>query len=294
MTNTLTPEERATRYYTDVDEGGEGAGTFFDRLMPGGDWSHGIREAEQLHMSPADAALEMKRRLLQKAGIAAGEHVLEFGSGVGGGTTNMAQLTGAHFVGISSADSLSREARDRARQRGMADRVSFVTVDPYEYRTLAAWPAESFDAVCFFESVCHVPRKDAFMAAAYSRIKPGGKLFGLDWIRRPFGEYQTDEQIAAIIDPVCEHIRLAGLGTLDGYAGWMRAAGFVVDETVDEFAGIECWGSTPPEDREKWLQYQGKESGDLVRDGKNALDAARGAGVFSVGWWVATKPTEAG
>ncbi|BCJ39312.1 ubiquinone biosynthesis protein UbiE [Actinocatenispora thailandica] len=290
MTDTLTPEERATRYYTAVDEGGEGAGSFFDKLMPGGDWSHGIREAEQLGMSPADSAREMKRRLLGKAGIKAGDTVLEFGSGVGGGTMNMAEMTGARFVGVSSADSLTREARLRAQQRGMTDRVSFVTVDPYEYRTLESWPAESFDAVCFFESVCHVPDKDRFMAAAYSRIRPGGTLFGLDWIQRPFGEYQTDEQIAAIIDPVCEHIRLAGLGTLDGYANWMRAAGFVVAEAVDEFAGIECWGSTPPEDREKWLSYQGKESGDLVRDGKNALDAARGAGVFSVGWWVATKP----
>ena len=276
----LTAEERATKFYDSVAEGGEGAGELFKTLM-GREWSHGIEGAERQGVTPEQAAYALKERLVTKAGIEPGDHVLEFGAGVGGGTISMAQMTGAHFVGISSSDCLSRDARANAQEAGVADRVSFLTVGPFEYRTLAAWAPGSFDAVCFSESVCHLPRKDLFMKAAYSRLKPGGVLFGLDWIKRPFGAYQTPQQIETIIAPVCDHFRLT-VGTLSGYADLMRDAGFTVSEAVDEFAGVECWGSTPEDDRPAWLER--------ARDMKQALDAARSAGVFSIGWWIATKP----
>jgi hypothetical protein len=75
----------------------------------------------------------------------------------------------------------------------------------------------------------------------------------------------------------------------DSYADMMRSAGFEVTHAVDEFDGEPCWGSTPPEDREKWLTYDGP-SGELYQDGKRALDAARAAGVFTVGWFAAQRP----
>ncbi|GIL32069.1 SAM-dependent methyltransferase [Actinocatenispora comari] len=281
MANRHDPELLATAFYDPVERGGEGASDLF-RMLMGDDWSHGLREAEQQGKTPAEAAYALKQMLVDRAGIKPGHRVLEFGSGVGGGTVSMAQLTGASFLGISSSDYLTEQARAHASARGVSETVSFATVDPYEYRTLATWPRESFDAVCFFESLCHVPRKDLFMQAAFSRLKPGGVLYGLDWIQRPFAEFQTTEQIAPIIDPVCDQFRLAGIGTVDGYADLMRRAGLTVSAAVDEFAGVRCWGSTPDGDRPAWLQH--------ARPLKQALDAARASGVFSVGWWIATKP----
>jgi hypothetical protein len=78
-------------------------------------------------------------------------------------------------------------------------------------------------------------------------------------------------------------------GTVNGYIDMMKTAGLHVTEAVDEYDGVPCWGSTPDEDREKWLNYDGP-SGDLFQNGKKALDRARAAGVFTVGWFGATRP----
>ncbi|HEY2795615.1 MAG TPA: methyltransferase domain-containing protein [Micromonosporaceae bacterium] len=288
MTDTqMTHEARVRRFYDD-GEGGEGAGRAYTELM-GTVWHHGARDAEAAGKSVIEAAEIMERRLMDLADLKPGDRALDFGSGPGGATTNMAAMTGATFVGVSNTDTLSQRARGLAAERDLADRAVFLTIGDLDYRTLAAWPDGTFDAVTFFESVCHLPDKPAFFHAAFRLLKPGGRLIGLDWLQRAYGEFQTEEQIQAIIGPMCDHIRLAGLGTLDSYADMMRTAGFEVSHAVDEFAGEPCWGSTPPEDRDKWLAYSGP-SGELYQDGKRALDAARGAGVFTVGWFAASRP----
>ncbi|MCA2219238.1 SAM-dependent methyltransferase [Jidongwangia harbinensis] len=291
MTSTETPHETLVRrFYDDAAVGGEGAGEAYTALMEEV-WHHGDLAADRDGVSPLEAAVRMERQLMTIAGVGPGDHVLDFGSGPGGATVNMAEMTGATFVGVSNSESLSQRARRHAADRGLRNLARFATIGDLDYRDLALWPDASFDAVTFFESVCHLPDKAAFFRAAARTLKPGGRLVGLDWLQRPFGEHQSEEQIRAFIDPVCEHIRLApgGLGTLEGYAELMRAAGLRVTHAVDAFPGEPCWGSTPPEDREAWLTYSGP-SGDVFQRGKRALDAARGAGVFTVGWWAATRP----
>jgi cyclopropane fatty-acyl-phospholipid synthase-like methyltransferase len=288
MTSTMTHEAKVRRFYDD-SEGGEGAARAYTDLM-GTVWHHGANDAEKAGATVAEAAAVMQQRLIELTGLQPGDSALDFGSGPGGATAAMARISGAYFVGVSNTDTLSQRARILVADTGMDDRVSFLTIGDRDYRALRAWPDATFDAVTFLESVCHLPDKQAFFTAAFRVLKPGGRLVGLDWLERPYGEYQSDEEIQTIIAPVCEHIRLAGLGTLDSYATMMRTAGFVVTHAVDEFAGELCWGSTPPEDREKWLTYDGP-SGELYQDGKRALDAARAAGVFTVGWFAATRPT---
>lgn len=281
---TETHEAKVRRFY---NRDGEGAGLAYTNLM-GRFWLHGAPDAEAEGKSPAEAAQVLLDRLTTIAGLKAGQWALDFGSGPGGATTYMAQITAAHFVGISNDESLNEGARALAAELDLPHQVHFLTVGDHDYRHLP-WPDETFDVVTFFESVCHLPAKQAFFREALRVLKPGGHLVGTDWLQRPYGEHQTEEQIARIIDPMCEHIRLAGLGTLDSYAEMMREAGFQVTDAVDMFEGVQCWGSTPPEDREKWLSYDGP-TGELFQDGKRALDAARGAGVFTVGWWAATRP----
>ena len=270
------------------DDGGEGAGQAYTELM-GTIWHHGARDAEQAGKSIREAAEILERRLMNLACLRPGDRALDFGSGPGGATINMARMTEATFVGISNTDTLSQRARALAEMGGIQDQVHFVTVGDHEYRTLGAWPDRCFDAVTFFESVCHLPDKQTFFRAAYRVLRPGGRLVGLDWLQRPYGDYQTEEQIRRIIEPVCQHIRLAELGTLASYSQLISNAGFTVTHAIDEYAGEPCWGSTPPEDRERWLTYSGP-SGELFQDGKRALDHARGTGVFTVGYFVATRP----
>ncbi|WP_030442468.1 SAM-dependent methyltransferase [Actinoplanes subtropicus] len=285
MTATDESHEAKVANFYDEDTG-EGAGLAYTRLM-GQVWHHGDAQVEKAGGSLQEAAEAMQRRLLRYAQVGPGDRVLDFGSGPGGASVAMAAISGAVFVGVSNTESLSRRARRFAADRAMSDRATFLTIGDLDYRTLQAWPDGSFDAVMFLESVCHLPDKQAFFHAAHRVLRPGGKLVGLDWVQRPWGDYQTAEQRAPIIGPVCEYIRLAGLGTVRQYAQMMQVAGFEVEVAADEFEGELCWGSTPPDDQQGWLRYG--PSGNLFHDGKQALDRARGAGVFSVAWWAATR-----
>lgn len=286
MITTDNHEAKVAHFYD--DDNGEDAGAAYIQLM-GSVWHHGDAQVEKAGGSPQDAAEAMQRRLLRYAQLGPGDRALDFGSGPGGATVAMAAVSGAIFVGLSNTESLSRRARQLAAEWEMNERTTFLTVGDLDYRTLLAWPEGCFDAVMFLESVCHLPDRQAFFDAAYRVLRPGGRLVGLDWVQRPWGDYQTPEQRDPIVRPVCDHIRLAGLGTVQQYAEMMRTAGFEVEVAADEFEGELCWGSTPPDDRQGWLTYDGTAA-ELFQDGKRALDRARGAGVFSVGWWAGARP----
>ncbi|SDH26054.1 Cyclopropane fatty-acyl-phospholipid synthase [Lentzea fradiae] len=273
--------ERQVREYYDH------AGPAYHALM-GQFWHHGDLAAEQAGLSPEDAAKALARKQVEAANLRAGQTALDFGSGVGGTTVHMAELSGANVVGISNNEWLSAEARRYAAERGMGDRVAFLTVGDEDYKTLTAWPDASLDMVSFYESVCHLPEKGAFFEAAFRVLKPGARLVGVDWIRRPFGERRTEEEIAPFVRPVEEVISIPRLGSLEEYRDAMAAAGFVVEVAEDLFPGVECWGSTPPDDGQGWGEYSGERE-TVIHAGKRVLDAARAAGVFSVGRWVARR-----
>jgi cyclopropane fatty-acyl-phospholipid synthase-like methyltransferase len=285
MTVAKSHESDVSRFYSE-DSGGEAAGRAYKALM-GDMWFHGDWSVQKAGGTAHEARIAMLHRLARHAHLGVGSRVLEFGSGYGGAAVELAATTGATIVGVSNTDSINRYARRLAAQRGLSDRLSFQTIGDHDYKTFPDWPSEDFDAVLFMESVCHLPNKQAFFTAVQRILKPGGRLVGLDWIHRPYGQYRTVEKISRLTDPVCEHFRLAGLGTLDSYVQMMTAAGFVVTHARDEFADELCLGSTEPP--QAWQDYDGR-SHDLIMAGKHSLDTARAAGVFTVGWWAAQRP----
>lgn len=280
-----THESLVGRFYDEGPDGDAAALAYI--AMMGDTWFHGDWAVQKAGGSPQEATHAMLRRLTDHAGLHTGSRALEFGAGAGGAAVQIAARTGATIVGLSNTESLNMRARQLAAERRVSSLATFVTVGDEDYKTLAAWPSEAFDAVLFMESVCHLPDKPAFFNAAHRILKPGGRLVGLDWLQRPYGQYQRTDDIASLIDPVCEHFRLARpMGTLDSYTAMMRTAGFEVTHAADEFADELCMGSTEAPD--VWMTYEGR-SGELIRHGKQALDAARAAGVFTVGWWSARR-----
>jgi tocopherol O-methyltransferase len=277
----MTHEKKVREFY-------DSAVDCYQSIM-GDTWHHGDPAAEAKGLSVLQACQLLEEQLVELSGLKPGGRALDFGSGVGGPTLYMANVSKAFFVGLSNNEGLSQRARANATALGLSDRVSFLTIGDDDYKTFLPFADASFDAVFFYESVCHLPDKSAFFRAAYRILKPGGKLAAIDWLQRPFGEHKTEEQIMRFMQPVNEYICIPWHGTVDSYRSMMVQAGFRVNVAKDLFEGVKCWGSTPTDERPKWLNYEGAE-GELFRKGKVALDAARESGVFTVGMFAATRP----
>lgn len=266
----------------------DSAGQAYLSLM-GYTWHHADPEAEARGISVLEAAQVLEEKVVVASGLKPGGLALDFGSGPGGAMLYMAKCASAKFVGVSNNEGLSHMARARAVELGLSHLASFITIGDEDYKTFLPFADASFDAATFYESVCHLPDKAAFFRAVYRILKPGHRLVGIDWLQRPFGENQTEEQIMKYMQPVNEYIRIPWHGTLESYKKMMEDAGFQVSMAKDLFEGVKCWGSTPKDEAPLWHNYEGPEQ-ELFRKGKVALDAARDAGVFTVGMFVATKP----
>lgn len=276
----MSHEEQVRTFY-------DSAGRCYESIM-GNTWHHGDPAAEAKGLSVLEACQLLEAEVVRLSALKPGGRALDFGSGVGGPTVYMAKISSASFVGLSNNELLSQRARSLAAELGVPA-VSFLTIGDEDYKTLLPFADASFDAVTFYESVCHLPDKAAFFQSAYRILKPGARLVGIDWLQRPFREHQTEAQIMEFMRPVNDLICIPWHGTLESYKAMIEDAGFTVTLARDMFEGRECWGSTPKEERPQWLAYEGPD-GERFRKGKAALDAARGAGVFTVGMFAATKP----
>lgn len=261
----------------------------YESIM-GQTWHHGDPEAEGRGASALEAAQVLEDKVIAASGLRPNERAIEFGAGVGGAMLYMAKTSGAFFVGLSNNEELSQRARRHAEEAQLADRTTFLTSGDNDYRTLLAFPDGSIDSVIFFESVVHLPDKAAFFKAAQRILKPGRRLVGVDWLQRPFGENQTEPQIMKFMQRVNDTTAIPWHGTVGSYREMMEDAGFAVEMARDLFEGVKCWGSAPKDQAPQWLNYEGP-AGETFRQGKSALDAAREAGVFTVGMFVAVKPS---
>ncbi len=107
-------------------------------------------------------------RYLFAAESAAGLRVLDAGCGAGYGVCLLRSAGAASVRGID-CDSAAIEL---ARSRYGSDRTEFVVDD---CQSLTASPGP-FDLICCFENIEHLPRPEAFLAAAASRMSPHGRL----------------------------------------------------------------------------------------------------------------------
>ncbi len=259
----------------------------YERIM-GEYWHHADPEAVAAGLPRSRACEILSERVVTLCGIEPGHRVLDFGSGIGGPTLHMARHTGASFVGVCNNDRLTQRAREAASTRGASESVTFQTLGDEEYKQLP-FDDESFDAIVFMESVCHIPDKAQLFREFARVVKPGCRIGGMDWIQRPWGEVQRPEQVQEFIGPICEHVAIPWLGSVDDYANLMRDAGFRVAVARDLVAGQKCWGAVQDDENPEWLNYDGPDF-EMFRRGEEALVAARNAGVFSIGTWIARKP----
>jgi len=257
------------------------------QAIMGDRWHHADPDALAAGLPRLRGCEILEERIVSLLGIQRGARVLDFGSGIGGPTLHMARTTGASFVGVANNERLNALARAKAQEHRMSEQVSFVTLDDLGYKALP-FPDASFDAATFFESVCHVPDKAALFGELARVVKPGGRLGGMDWIQRPFGEHQSESEIMRFMQPVNDAISIPWHGTVERYASLISDAGFDVAIARDLYPGVRCWSSVQDDETPAWATYHGPEQ-QMFRAGEEALAAARRAGVFTIGMWIATR-----
>jgi SAM-dependent methyltransferase len=117
------------------------------------------------------------RRWAEWLDLRESSHVLEVASGSGGPAIFLAELCGARVTGIDINEHGVAVAVERARTRGLADRVSFQQADA---GAALPFPDLAFDAILCIDSANHFPDRLAVLKEWHRIIKPGGSALFTD------------------------------------------------------------------------------------------------------------------
>jgi len=150
---------------------------------------------ETLDTSLDDAQLAKKRHLAAKLKLTGGQRVLDIGCGWGGLGLYLAEFGGANVTGITLSQEQHAIANERAAEKHLSDRASFLLKD---YRDLRA-PFDRIVSVGMFEHV-GVGYYDAFFKKCAALLADDGVMV-LHSIGRSEGPGVTNPWIAKYIFP---------------------------------------------------------------------------------------------
>ncbi|CUS23430.1 LAQU0S10e00210g1_1 [Lachancea quebecensis] len=159
--------EATHSYYnvvTDFYEYGWGSSFHFSRFYKGESFTASVARHEHY--------------LAYKAGIKAGDLVLDVGCGVGGPAREIARFTGANIIGLNNNDYQIAKAKHYAKKYNLADQLDFVKGD---FMNMQFEPA-TFDKVYAIEATCHAPKLEGVYGEIYKVLKPGGTFAVYEWV----------------------------------------------------------------------------------------------------------------
>lgn len=151
-------------------------------------------------------------------------HILDIGSGIGGGDIVLARDHGARVTGIDIEAALVARARAYTQEAGLEDRVAYRHVRPGNLD----FPDRTFDIVYSAGAFTQIEDKGAMFAECLRVLKPGGALTTYDWMgtERPYSANML------------EWFRLEGLTynlrSLESHRRLLSEAGFADVEVADD------------------------------------------------------------
>jgi len=163
--HSIERDARAVRHHYDLSND-------FFRLMLGDSMTYSCALFSQGAPTLEDAQQAKLELVCTKLALAPGKRVLDVGCGWGSFALHAAENHGVRVLGITLSEPQATLARQRADERGLADRVDIRVMD---YRELAGEP---FDAVASIGMVEHVGsgQIDAYAQQVARLVKPGGRV----------------------------------------------------------------------------------------------------------------------
>lgn len=197
------------------------------KYLLGEDFHYGYFRSEE---DSLESATDNLTQLMAEHGaIGPDMSVLDVGCGIGNPACFLAERNGCQVTGITMSRVGVEQASRRARERGCADRVSFLAADGMNN----GLPDCSFDRAWALESSHLMPRKDALLAECARVVRPGGRVVLCDII------LHRDLPLTEVLRRARDftHLRFAfgraKMETLATYRGYAERAGLRVTELLD-------------------------------------------------------------
>ena len=249
------------RHYDELDP--------FYRAVWGEHVHHGLFDTGRESVEEATEALV--RLVADRAGVGAGDRVVDVGCGYGGTARWLARHRGAQVTGLTLSAAQAAEAVRYAAGEtwGPDTPAPEILVRDWLANGLAS---DGFDAVIAIESSTHMPERQRVFSEMARVLRPGGRLVACVWAT---SESPRPWEVRHLLEPICREGRLHGMGSLSENRAWLEGAG-LVDITVEDLSARV---------RATWTRVSARVASGLIRDPsyrRFLLDRARTERVFAL------------
>jgi ubiquinone/menaquinone biosynthesis C-methylase UbiE len=167
---------------------------------------------QQIHIGGFRSSME----LAERAGVSSGLHGVDLCCCNGAGMRLLVRFRDvAKMIGVDATQTVVERGRQRCRDEGLGDRISFVLADVCESQL----PDACTDFVWGEDAWCYVTDKARLIAEAVRIVKPGGVIAFTDWVEGPAG--LSDDAAGRFL----RFMKFPNVQDISGYAALLKANG---------------------------------------------------------------------